>query len=128
MKYMLEIALIVGLLWLGYLWNGEKQRGLGLDDELAGLNAQKAQLELDLSKAKDSGAKASAELETSQALLEQSGKDLLAQTDALNVKSAEADKLRTDLMAAVGRIKELEGYKAKAIVAEMPKPISTPAP
>ena len=29
--------------------------------------------------------------------------------------------------AAVARVKELEGYKAKAIVAEMPKPIAPPA-
>ena len=26
MKYMLDIALIVGLLWIGYLWNGEKKK------------------------------------------------------------------------------------------------------
>ncbi|NCA81419.1 MAG: hypothetical protein EOM72_01545 [Opitutae bacterium] len=122
MKYMLDIVLIVGLLWIGYLWNGEKQRGLGLDDEIEKFKANVARLELDLSQAKDTGAKAAAELESTKALLEQSSKDLLAQTDALNAKSAEGEKLRTDLVAAVARVKELEGYKAKAIVAEMPKP------
>lgn len=128
MKYMLDIVLIVGMLWIGYLWNGEKQRGLGLDDEIEKFKANVARLELDLSQAKDAGAKAATELESTKALLEQSGKDLLAQTDAFNAKSAEGEKLRTDLMAAVARVKELEGYKAKAIVAEMPKPIAPPAP
>ena len=127
MKYMLDIALVVGLLWIGYLWNGEKQNGLALSDQIDGLKANVAQLELDLGKAKDEGLKASANLEATKALLEQSGKDLLAQTDALNAKSAETDKLRADLVAAAARVKELEGYKAKAIVAEMPKPIA-PAP
>ena len=124
MKYMLDIVLVVGLLWIGYLWNSEKQTGLGLSDEIDGLKANVAQLELELSGAKDAGAKGAADLEATKALLEQSGKDLLAQTDALNAKSAEADKLRADLGAAVARIKDLEGYKAKAIVAEMPKPIA----
>ena len=124
MKYMLDIALVVGLLWIGYLWNGEKQRGVGLDDEIEKYKANVARLELDLSGAKDAGEKAAAALDETKALLEQSGKDLKAQTDALGTKTAEAEKLRADLGAAVGRIKELEGYKAKAIVAEMPKPIT----
>ena len=123
MKYMLDIALVVGLLWIGYLWNGEKQAGLALSDEIDTLKARVAQLELDLSGAKDAGEKASAALDETKALLEQSGKDLQAQTDALGAKTAEAEKLRADLGTAVGRIKELEGYKAKAIVSEMPKPI-----
>lgn len=128
MKYLLDIALVIGLLWIGYLWNGEKQNGLAQGDQIDGLNARAAQLELDLSQAKDAGGKAAADLESTKALLEQSGRDLLAQTDALGAKSAEADKLRADLVAAVARIKELEGYKAKAIVAEMPKPVAPPAP
>ena len=124
MKYMLDIALVVGLLWIGYLWNGEKQAGLALSDEIDGLKANVARLELELSGAKEAGDKASAALDETKALLEQSGKDLQAQTDALGAKTVEAEKLRADLGVAVGRIKELEGYKAKAIVAEMPKPIT----
>ena len=55
------------------------------------------------------------------------GKDVQDKVDALGAKSAEADELRKSLAAAVARVKELEGYKAKAIVAEMPKP-AAPAP
>ncbi len=125
MKYMLDIALVVGFLWVGYLWNGEKQIGLALSDEMDTLKAQIAQVQLDLGKAKEEGVKMAADLDVARAQLDQTGKDLISQTDAFTAKSAEADKLRTDLVAAVARIKELEGYKAKAIVAEMPKPIQS---
>ena len=128
MKYMLDIVLVLALCWLGWAWNGEKQNGLAQSDQIDGLNAKVAQLQLDLSAATDAGTKAAAELETAKAQLEQSGKDLTAQTEALTAKSAEADKLRADLAAAVARVKELEGYKAKAIVAEMPKPLAPAAP
>ena len=128
MKYMLDIALVVGLLWIGYLWNGEKQNGLGLSDQIDELNARVAQLTLDLSQAKDAGDKASIDLTAAKAQLEQTGQELSAQAEALNAKSAEADQLRTELTAAVARVKELEGYKSKAIVAEMPKPLAPAAP
>lgn len=128
MKYMLDIALILGLLWIGYLWNGEKQNGLAQGDEIDKLKANVARLELDLAKANEQGVQATASLEAAKASLEQSGQDLLAKTDALTAKTAEADELRTGLAAAVARVKELEGYKAKAIVAEMPKPAAAPAP
>jgi hypothetical protein len=52
---------------------------------------------------------------------------LLAKSDALAAKTTEADELRTAAAALKARVAELEGYKAKAIVAEMPKPIA-PAP
>ena len=127
MKYMLDIALVIGLLWIGYMWNGEKQNGLAQSDQIDELNAKVAQLELDFGKAKDEGAKTAADLTATKAQVEQASKDLLEKTDALGAKTAEADELRTALAAAVARVKELEGYKAKAIVAEMPKPIQ-PAP
>ena len=122
MKYMLDIALVVGLLWIGYLWNGEKQNGLAQSDQIDELKAKVAQAELDSSKAREEGANTLADLTANKALLEQAGKDLLEKTDALNAKTAEADELKAGLETAVARVKELEGYKAKAIVAEMPKP------
>ena len=128
MKYMLDIALILGLLWIGYLWNSEKQNGLAQGDEIDRLKANVARLELDLGKASEQGKQLTATLEANQASLAQAGQDLTAKTDALNAKTAEADELRTSLAAAVGRVKELEGYKAKAIVAEMPRPAAPPAP
>jgi cell division septum initiation protein DivIVA len=124
MKYMFDIALIVGLLWVGYLWNGEKQNGLALSDEIDGLKANVAQLTLDLGKATNELAAVSTEGLATKALLEQSGKDLLAKSDELTAKSAEAEEIRTAAMALKARVAELEGYKAKAIVAEMPKPIA----
>lgn len=128
MKYMLDIALIIGLLWIGYLWNGEKQNGLALDDEIQKSKATVAQLELDLRQAQDEGAKATGDRDAARAQIEQLSKDLQDKTDALSAKTAEADGLRTSLATAVARVKELEGYKAKAIVAEMPKPAAPAAP
>ena len=51
----------------------------------------------------------------------------MAKADALSAKTAEADEIRSAAVALKARVAELEGYKAKAIVAEMPKPIA-PAP
>lgn len=123
MKYMLDIALIIGMLWIGYLWNGEKQIGLELSDEIDTLKAQVAQVQLDLSKASEEGETAATELETARAALEEARTELTAKTDELTTKTAEAAKLKTVLAASVARVKELEGYKAKAIVAEMPAPV-----
>ena len=124
MKYLLDIVLVIGLCWLGYMWNGEKQNGLAQGDEIDQLKANVARLELDLGKATNELAAASADLAATQTQLEQSAKDLQGKTDALAAKTTEADGLRASLAASVARVKELEGYKAKAIVAEMPKPIS----
>lgn len=126
MKYMLDILLIVGLLGLGYLWNGEKQNGLSLGDEIDQLKATAARLELDLGKASKELETTKADFIGAQGEVERLGKELQDKVDALEAKDAEADELRTSLAAAVARVKELEGYKAKAIVAEMPKPAPAP--
>ncbi len=126
MKFIVEIALIVGLIWLGYMWNGEKQNGLALSDQIDGLKANVAQLQLDLGKAQETGTATATELTATKALLEQSGKDLQEKTDALSAKTTEADEIRTVAVGLKARVAELEGYKAKAIVAEMPKPIAPP--
>ena len=128
MKYMLDIVLVLALCWLGWAWNGEKQNGLALDDEIQKYKANIAQLELDLNKAKVEGENAAAEVVATKAQAEQLGKDLQDKTDALSAKMAEADELREVGLKLKARVAELEGYKAKAIVAEMPKPIAPPAP
>jgi len=128
MKYILDIALILGLCWMGYLWNGEKQNGLDQSDKIDGLNANVAQLQLALDKATNAFNMASTDLDAAKAQLEQSAKDLQGKTDELAAKTAEASQLQADLEAKVARVKELEGYKAKAIVAEMPKPLAPSAP
>ena len=127
MKYILDIVLVLALCWLGWAWNGEKQNGLALGDEIDQLKATAARLELDLGKATKELETAKADLTSAQGEVERLGKDVQDKVDALGAKSAEADELRKSVAAAVARVMELEGYKAKAIVAEMPKP-AAPAP
>ena len=122
MKYILDIVLVLALCWLGWAWNGEKQNGLSLSDEIDQLKATAARLELDLGKTSKDLDAAKGDLQGAQDEVARLGKDLQDKVDALGAKSAESDELRKSLAAAVTRVKELEGYKAKAIVAEMPKP------
>ena len=124
MKYMLDIVLVLALCWLGWAWNGEKQNGLALDDDVQKYKANIAQLELDLRKAQGEGEASAAEVVALKAQVEQLGKDLQDKTDALSAKMAEADELREVGLKLKARVAELEGYKAKAIVAEMPKPVA----
>ena len=127
MKYILDIVLVLALCWLGWAWNGEKQNGLALSDEIDQLKATAARLELDLGKATNELNSVKSDLAGARSEVESLGKDVQDKVDALGAKSAESDELRKSLAAAVARVKELEGYKAKAIVAEMPKP-AAPAP
>ena len=127
MKYILDIVLVLALCWLGWAWNGEKQNGLALGDEIDQLKATAARLELDLGKATKELETAKADLTGAQGEVERLGKEVQDKVDALGAKEAEATELHASLAAAVARVKELEGYKAKAIVAEMPKP-AAPAP
>ena len=122
MKYMLEIVLVLALCWLGWAWNGEKQNGVTQSDQIDKLVARVARLELDLDTAQEKGTQAAADLEATKALLDQTGKDLQDKTDALTAKTAETEELLAVGKALKARVAELEGYKAKAIVAEMPKP------
>ena len=128
MKYMLDIVLVLALCWLGWAWNGEKQNGLALGDEIDQLKATAARLELDLGKASKELETAKADLIGAQGEVERLGKEVQDKVDALGAKEAEATELHASLAAAVARVKELEGYKAKAIVAEMPKPPAPAAP
>ena len=127
MKYILDILLVVALLWIGNLWNKEHKNGLAQGDEIEKRMAQASRLEQDLEVAKEVSAKFASELEDAKAQLEQTAAELQGKTDELAAKTTEADELRQELAARVARIKELEGYKAKAIVAEMPQPAAPPA-
>jgi chromosome segregation ATPase len=125
MKYLLDIVLLLGLLGLGWMWNGEKQAGLALSDEIDKLKANIARLELDVNAARETGAKAAEDLEAVRADIETASASLQETTAALEEKTKEADALKETGLRLKARVDELEGYKAKAIVAEMPKP---PAP
>jgi chromosome segregation ATPase len=128
MKIILDLILVAALVWLGWLWNGEKQKGLALSDEVNKLKGNVAQLELDLAQAKDFGEKTQADFINMRDMLAVSDRNLKDQTDALAAKTTEADELRSAAAALKARVQELEGYKAKAIVAEMPKPAAPAAP
>ena len=95
--------------------------------EIDQLKATAARPELDLGKATKELETAKADLTGAQGEVERLGKEVQDKVDALGAKEAEATELHASLAAAVARVKELEGYKAKAIVAEMPKP-AAPAP
>ena len=123
MKYMLDIALIAALAVLAYLWDNEKKNSLAQSDQIDALKANVAQLQLDLGTATNDLAAAAADLKTARGQIEQGAKDLQDKMDALNAKSAEAEELRAAGLKFKARVAELEGYKAKAIVAEMPKPV-----
>jgi chromosome segregation ATPase len=121
MKYMLDVLLVVGLLWIGWLWNGEKQAGLAMSDEIDKRNAAVARLELDLNAQQASNAKLTEELDATQAALGLASGDLKETVAALAAKTEEAETLKTAGVRLKARVAELEGYKAKAIVAEMPR-------
>ncbi len=123
MKYMLDIVLVVGLLWLGHLWNGQKQNGVAQGDEIARLKSTVARLEADLGAAKAAGEKTSTDLVASQEQLAQTTLQLQETADELSAKTTEAEGLMEAARRLKARVAELEGYKAQAIVAEMPKPI-----
>jgi len=122
MKYMLDIVLVIGLLVMGNMWNTERQNGLEMGDQIDKLKANVAQLELDLGEATKKLGETTSGLEAKTTQLVQSEQDLRAKSDALAAKMVEADELRAAGRALKARVAELEGYKAKAIVAEMPKP------
>lgn len=124
MKYLVDIVLIIGMLWMGWLWNGEKQKGVKLGDEIDQLNARVARLELDLHAATGLGDTAAANLEAMRADLDRATVDLQAKADELAAKTQEAETLKETGARLKARVDELEGYKAKAIVAEMPKPLA----
>lgn len=106
------------------MWNGEKQNGLKLGDEIDKFKANIARLELDLNAAQETGAKAAANLEIMRADLDRATVDLQAKADELAAKTQEAEALKETGVRLKARVDELEGYKAKAIVAEMPKPLA----
>jgi len=128
MRYVLDIVLVIGLVWVGYLWNGEKKAGLAQGDEIAKLNARAEQLQTDLAVAKDEGTRTATGLEAAQSQVEQLSKDLQEKTDALTAKSAEAEEMRTAAMALKARVDELQGYKEQAQKAVMVDKTDAPAP
>lgn len=123
---MLDVLLVAGLLWMGYLWNGEKEARLARSDEIEKLKATVLRLNLDLNQAQEAGVKTADELASTKELLAQSAKDLQDKGDALEVRTAEAEELRTAAKALKARVDELQGYQSQArqaVVAEK-KPVA----
>ena len=125
MKYILDVLLVAGLVWIGYLWNGEKDNGLAQAGQIDQLNVQVAKLCLELNQLKDTGAKTAEEMASMKGLMDRMTKDLQDKTDALEAKTAEAEELRTASAALQTRVDELQGYKdlaKKAVFEEKPVP------
>ncbi len=129
MKYLLDLILVVCVVGLGYLWNGEKQNGLAQSDQIDQLHAAMARLELDLSAANGAKEKLSADLTALTAVEQQLRQDWQAQSETLAAKVAEVEQLQEIGKKLKERVDELQGYKDRArqaIIAEMPQPASHP--
>ncbi|MDR0993964.1 MAG: hypothetical protein LBN38_05310 [Verrucomicrobiota bacterium] len=121
MKYMLDVILVLAVCWLAWLWNGERHNGFALSDDLEGMRGRAAALEKDLTAAKAAAAEAIADLKKTADLLEERTSELEAKAEELAAKDHEAERLQEVGRRLAARIRELEGYKAQAIVAEMPR-------
>lgn len=129
MKYLLDLILVVCVVGLGYLWNGEKQNSSKQSDQIDQLYAAQAKLELELNAARSAGEKLAADLAALTETEQQLRQEWQAQTEALTAKTAEADELRQISPKLKERVDELQGYKDRArqaIIAEMPQPASPP--
>jgi DNA repair ATPase RecN len=124
MKYVLDILLIVGLLWVGHLWNNERKGGIELGDEIDRMGAVVKGLEKDLAESEELAKKTATELGEARSALEQAMARADETAATLAEKSAELDKFKEISLKLRARVAELEGYKSKAIVAEMPKPFA----
>lgn len=122
MKYLLDAVLVIGLLWLAQVWNGERKNGIALEEQLEIAKAKATSLEKDLAEAKAGAEKVAAELGEAKGVLEATGAELKATAEQLADKAKEADQLKEVGLRLKARVDELEGYKKKAIVAEMPQP------
>lgn len=125
MRYILDLLLVVGLVWAGYLWTGEKMNGLALGDQIEKLKANLSLRDQDLDQAKAAGAQMADELASVKGALDQTAKELQDQTAALATKTAEAEELRTAATALKARVDELQGYKnqaQQAVTVEAPAP------
>ena len=129
MKYLLDLILVVCVVGLGYLWNGEKKNSRTQSDQIDQLYAAQAKLELDLKAAQASGEKLAADLAALTETEQQLRQEWEAQKEALAAKTAEADELRQISQKLKERVDELQGYKdraSKAIIAEKPPPAGQP--
>ena len=122
MKYLLDAVLVIGLLWLAQVWNGERKNGIALEKQLEVTTAKVVELDKKLVSATNELNSVNAKLSLSDGQIVLIKQELQDMTDSLSKKDVEIAELRTTRAAAYARIKELEGYKAKAIVAEMPQP------
>ena len=125
MKYILDLLLVAGLVWMGHLWNAEKEHGRAQAGQIDQLNVQVAKLALEGTRLGETGAKAAEELAAARNLLDRTSKDLRGTADALEAKTAEAAELRTAAAALQARVDELQGYKdlaKQAVLEERPTP------
>ena len=120
MKYLLDIVLVALLVWMGYLWNGEKKNGLELGEEISRLEDQMEHLQKEKQGLKTTVEQTQTDLDSTRAALESSAASLASTQAELEQKTNELASLTDVAKKLKTRVVELEGYKGRAIVAEMP--------
>lgn len=128
MKYVMDILLIVGLLWIGHLWNNQRKAVIEQDDQSKVLKVMVAQLEADLALAKQETEKTAADLAVAQDQLDQAADQLREKTDAVAAKDAEILGLRATAQALKARVAELQGYRDRARQAVVVEPAGSAGP
>lgn len=126
MKYILDLLLVAALIGVGWMWNSEKKNGLDLSDELDNFKSRAAQLEQRLQAAEKTGTETAEALTAAQEQAKTQLEEIKAKSDELLAKDTELTQLKETGAKLLARVRELEGYKQKAIVAEMPSAVTAP--
>ncbi len=125
MKYMLDIILILGLCVLGWQWNNERTARMELEYELEEVQAKvvRKDKEIQTLQGERDGLKSTLADKTAEAT--QLADELGTTVEAKAAAEAKVEETTKKAEQMVRRIRELEGYKNRAIVAEMPQVIKS---
>ncbi|MGB4047581.1 MAG: hypothetical protein WBL24_05375 [Kiritimatiellia bacterium] len=94
MKYILDIILVIAVVWVVNLWNGQRLNGLAQSDEIARLTARVQEWEENANTFSNKLDETTAALTGVRAELEQAQQGLQEKTDALAAKEAEFERLQ----------------------------------
>lgn len=111
MKYILDIILVIAVVWVVNLWNGQRLKDLAQSDEIARLTARVQEWEENANTFSNKLDETTATLTGVRAELEQAQQGLQEKTDALAAKEAEFERLQEVSMKLKARVDELQGLK-----------------
>ena len=111
MKYILDIILVIAVVWVVNLWNGQRLKDLAQSDEIARLTARVQEWEENANTFSNKLDETTAALTGVRAELEQAQQGLQEKTDALAAKEAEFERLQEVSMKLKARDDELQGLK-----------------